>query len=167
MADNVSRTTAITRRLQSEDIPCCLAIVRENWGIATAQSCHVELGQAFGEAVWKPIFYVAETGGQVVGVGGYCVSWMNYGIYDITWINVLAAMQRRGIGRLIVNRCLDDIRAVGLLAMLSTDIPEYYERWWGFERCFAYGHDTVMRLPLGVADGRTNPMTRRGVELAI
>lgn len=155
---------ASIRRLRTDDIPACLGIVRDNYSIATAQSCHIELGQSFGDAAWKPIFYVAELQGEIVGVGGYAVSWINYGIYDITWINVARRFQRRGIGRRIVNRCIEDIRAVGLLVMLSTDIPEYYKRWWGFEQCFSYGQDVVMRLEIGVPDGRTNPMTKRDRE---
>lgn len=150
----------IIDRLKVEDIPECLHIIRENWGIKTAQSCHIEFGQAFGSAVWKPIFYVARKGDRVIGTVGYAVSWMNYGIYDITWLNVLPLHQRKGVGQALVSQCLEDIRAIGLLAMLCTDIPEYYERHWGFVYCFKYGTDTIMRLELAEVEEGLGPIIR-------
>lgn len=139
----------IIRRLAYNDIPSCLHIVNENWGQTISQSCHIEFGQAFGNAVWKPIFYVVEIDQTVVGMAGYAVSWMNYGIYDITWVNVDPLFQRNGIGKMLVSRCIDDIKAIGSLIMISTDIPDYYKQHWGFIDCFKYGKDSIMRLELG------------------
>ncbi len=136
------------RRLEPNDVPAALHIVRANWSEATAQSAHVEFGQAFSSAVWRPIFYAAEEDGRVVGTAGYAVSWMQYGVYDITWVNVQTDRQRDGIGRMLVSQCLDDIRAVGSLAMLSTKVPDYYARWWGFVRCFEHDGYVFMRLAL-------------------
>jgi ribosomal protein S18 acetylase RimI-like enzyme len=145
------------RRLTQDDIPECLHIVRRNWSLETAQSCHVELGQSFGTAVWRPIFYVA-CDAAILGLAGYSVSWMNYGIYDITWVNVDPSHQRRGVGKSLVDRCLHDISAVGSLVMLSTDKPEYYEQHWGFLRCFTHDGHVIMRLVLGERSSDRQPV---------
>jgi GNAT superfamily N-acetyltransferase len=136
------------RRLTQNDIPQCLHIAKANWGIDIAQSCVVELGQAFNSAVWKPNFYVAEEDQRVIGFAGYAASWMHYSIQEITWVNVDPSYHRNGIGRGLVNQCIDDIQAVGSVIMLSTTIPEYYEKWWSFKRCFEKGIDTIMWLDL-------------------
>lgn len=139
---------AIIRQLRVEDIPQCLHIARENWSEQTAQIAHIEFSQAFIQAIWRPIFYVAERYGEIVGTAAYHASWMTWGAYDLTWINARRDIQRQGIGRALVNRCLQDIRAVGTLAMLATKTPDYYARWWGFMPCFEHCGDIFMRLNL-------------------
>lgn len=143
-----SEPAFIVRPLGIEDIPALLHIVRSNWSENIAQMAHVEFGQAFNQAVWKPIFYVAEVNGKIVGSAGYHVSWMAYGVYDITWVNAHIDHRNVGIGRALVTRCIDDIRAVGSLAMLSTKSPEYYAKRWGFVTCFEHLGDAYMRLVL-------------------
>jgi predicted N-acetyltransferase YhbS len=136
------------RLLEPKDIPALLHIIRANWSEQTAQTAHVEIGQAFSQAVWRPIFYVAELDGIVVGCACYHASWMAWGLYDIAWVNTHPSYQNEGVGRALVSRCINDIRAVGSHVMLTTKIPDYYAKNWGFMPLFDHGGDTYMRLPL-------------------
>jgi predicted N-acetyltransferase YhbS len=150
-APKPARKVAI-RLLEPKDIPALLHIVRANWSEQTAQTAHVEIGQAFSQAVWRPIFYVAELDGIVVGCACYHASWMAWGLYDIAWVNTHPSYQNEGVGRALVSRCINDIRAVGSLVMLTTKIPDYYAKNWGFTSCFEHGGDIYMRLPLSSGD---------------
>lgn len=135
----------LIRRLKKDDVPDCLYIVQCNWGHASARLCDCELSQSFGSGIWQPVYYVAEEDGYLVGLAGYGVSWLNYGVYDISRLDVDSSYRKQGIGRALMNRCIDDIRNVGSLIMLSTTIPEYYQRF-GFVSCFKHTNDTIMRL---------------------
>jgi predicted N-acetyltransferase YhbS len=136
------------RLLKQNDIPEILHIIRTNWGISTAQTAHVEFQQAFTNAMWKPTFYVAIIDDKIVGTACYCASWMAWGCYDIAWVNTHIDFRNMGIGISLVEKCIDDIRAVGNLVMLNTKIPEYYNKHWGFIPMFEYSGECYMRLEL-------------------
>ncbi len=72
-------------------------------------------------------FIIAEKGGKVVG----CVGLHRYGIdiAEICGISVLPNYQNRGVGRTLVNKCIErtvskDIKTV----WLATEKPAYFER---------------------------------------
>jgi predicted N-acetyltransferase YhbS len=136
------------RLLDHKDIPACLDIVCVNWGRDVAQYAQIEFGQAFGAAAWKPVFYVDVEDTMIVGLAGYASSWINYGIYDLTRVDVHPALQGKGIGHRLVDRCISDIMNIGSLVMLSTTKPAYYEKFWNFQRCFEWDGNTIMRLDL-------------------
>jgi ribosomal protein S18 acetylase RimI-like enzyme len=133
--------SVIIRALQQSDIPACLGIACEAWDRATAQMCQPDLESAFAIAVWKPFFYVAEVESEVVAMGGYGVSWLTYGVYNLFWHAVRKSHRGRGIGRAMVNRRLDDLRPIANVVMIATKIPDYYSRFWNFR--------AVAEMPVG------------------
>lgn len=137
----------IVRRLDYHDIPECLHIVRENWDRETAQKCEIELNAAFGDAVWKPVYYVAVRDKEIIGLTGYAPSWLNYGVYAIVRLAVTKEYQKRGVGHALMYACLDDLQAIASLVMLTTNVPDYYQKL-GFEVCFTHGDESVMKLEL-------------------
>lgn len=138
----------IIRRIEYNDMSACLKIVKTNWSVKAAERAYVEIGQAFGFDVWRPIFYVAVKDGDVIGFGGYSASWIHYGIYDLTLLHVDPNHQKQGIGKMLVDIRINDIRSIGKLIMLSTTSPNYYTKHWGFVHCFNYENESIMKLEL-------------------
>lgn len=126
--------TVIIRPLRQDDIPACLAIAVDGWGKFAAQVGQPDFGDMFSSAAWRPFFYVAEhSDGLVVGMAGYGPSWLTYGIYNLFWVGVRNAYERRGIGSALVQRCLDDLTPIADVVMLMTGKPEFYTSRWPFK----------------------------------
>lgn len=132
-----------------QDLEALVSIVSRNWDRETARSVIIELDQAFRPHDWRPVLYVAEWDGVVVGSAAFIASWMYYGIYELTWVNVHPDFRKRGIGKALVDRCISGIRPLGHLVMCSTHIPEYYVQHWGFKELYQHEKDQfIMSLPL-------------------
>lgn len=119
------------RPMQQSDIPACLAVAAEGWDKKTAQMAQPDFSDAFSSAAWRPIFYVAEIDGKVIGTACYVVSWLCYGVYNLAWVAVKRDFRGRGIGAALVQRCLDDLHPIADVVMLATNVPEFY-RPFGF-----------------------------------
>jgi GNAT superfamily N-acetyltransferase len=122
----------IIRPMQQSDIPQCLIIAREGWDRGTAQHAAPDFTEMFASAAWRPFFYVAEEHESIVGMVGYGVSWLCYGVYNLFWLAVRRNARGRGIGKALIERCLDDLYPIADVLMLVTSIPEFYERHWRF-----------------------------------
>ncbi len=134
----------IIRPLERADIPQCLIVAAEAWGKHTAHVGQPDFNDAFAGGSCRPFFYVAESDGQIVGMGCHNVTWAAYGLYGLAWIAVRKAYRGQGIGKAIVERCLDDLRPVADAVMLLTSIPSFYCRW---------GFQTISRLNTGGSYG--------------
>lgn len=119
------------RPMQQSDIPACLAVAAEGWDKRTAQMAQPDFSDAFSNAAWKPVFYVAEVEGEVVGTSCHVVSWLCCGVYNLAWVAVKNSFRGRGIGKALVERCLTDLRPVADVVMLATNVPDFY-RPFGF-----------------------------------
>ncbi len=80
----------------------------------------------FGAAAWRPFFYIAESGGNVVGVSGYGASWLAYGVYELFWVGVRKEHQGKGVGKKLVSRCLSDLATIADQVILVTEKPEFF-----------------------------------------
>ncbi|GAB4276058.1 MAG: N-acetyltransferase [Deferrisomatales bacterium] len=70
-------------------------------------------------------FVVARMGGEIVGLSALHVCWIDLG--EVRSLAVRRDLQRRGIGRLLVERCLEDARELGLRRVFSlTYQPEFF-----------------------------------------
>jgi GNAT superfamily N-acetyltransferase len=143
------------RQLRQEDIPSSLKIIKANYVNSKIsrlpQMALAELNQAFTPDIWKPIFYVAEDTcwNDILGVAGYHVSWVDYGIYDLAWLNVVPNCQGSGIGRRLVAQIIDDVSTLGNTIMLSTNNPGYFNKHWKFKTIHKYSDDMhIMYLDL-------------------
>jgi N-acetylglutamate synthase-like GNAT family acetyltransferase len=139
------------RLIQPENVMQCLAIIKENWvsprESRKPQIAHAEINQAFTNDIWKPTFYVAlDDLNYVLGLAGYHISWLDYGIYEISWVNVSSVWQSKGVGKTLVQKCLEDISTLGHTAMLATHIPDYFSTNFGFEKIANYGVPPEMTI---------------------
>ena len=114
------------------DIPSCLVIIREGWDKFIAQTATPDLSDMFSSAAWRPHFYVAVDDNDVVGLVGYNVAWLAHGVYSLTWLGVTKEKRGEGIGTMLVERCLADLRPIGNALILVTDVPDYYRANWNF-----------------------------------
>lgn len=122
----------IIRAMTQADLPAVLQIAAEGWGRGTAQRAQPDFCEMFGSG-WRPHYYVAEDdAGDIVGMIGWKSSWLCYGIYDLFWLAVRKARRREGFGRRLVQRCLDDLAPTADVVMLTTNVPDFYVKGWGF-----------------------------------
>lgn len=70
-------------------------------------------------------FVVARLGGEIVGLSALHICWIDLG--EVRSLAVRRNMQRRGIGRLLVKRCLADAQELGLTRVFAlTYRPEFF-----------------------------------------
>lgn len=143
------------RPMQQSDIPACLAVTAEGWDRRTAQAAQPDFSEAFSSSAWRPIFYVAEVEGVVVGTACHVVSWLCYGVYNLAWVAVRKDFRGRGFGKALVQRCLDDLSPFADAIMLATNVPDFY-RPFGFRRSDGIKttenlgeHIMVLEFPIG------------------
>lgn len=130
--------------LQPGALDMCEMIARANWpgDKRVAENIHDELRN-------PAIHYcVALARGRVVGFAGWAKSNVDYDLAEFVWSNVLADFRGRGIGRLLTDFRLADIRAAGFKAVIcGTMVPNIYR---------AYNFQSLGKFDL--AHGRTDLM---------
>jgi ribosomal protein S18 acetylase RimI-like enzyme len=116
------------------DLPSVLAVASSGFGRADAQMAQPDFNDMFSPASWRPFFYVATNrgDGRIIGVAGYAVSWLSYGVYELFWVGVLKEFQGMGTGKALVSQCLADLATIADQVILATDIPEFYAKNWKF-----------------------------------
>src|SRR5882724_443874 len=90
----------LIRPMTQVDLPGALAVISSGFGRGDAQMAQPDLNEMFCSTAWRPFFYVAvnHDDGQIVGVTGYSVSWLNYGVYELFWVGVLEECRGMGAG---------------------------------------------------------------------
>jgi amino-acid N-acetyltransferase len=84
-------------------------------------------------------YYVAEVEDRVVGCCALHICWED--LAEVRSLAVIKALQRRGLGRAIVNRCLEEARELGLAKVFTLTLkPEFFER-------IGFGRVDVGQLP--------------------
>ena len=123
-------------------------IARANWpgDKSVAANIHAELRDP------SINYCVALARGRVVGFAGWRKSGIDYHVAELTWCNVLKEFRGRGIGRLLTDFRIADIRAAGLTTVLcGTTSPNIY-RSYGFKSLgkfeLAHGRTDLMVLEL-------------------
>ncbi len=130
--------------MRKGDIRKASVIVGENWSKRYQRTSAVEMKAEFANKVYPPKYVVAEEGGEVVGLGGYIQSWMDYHVYNIFWIAVEPRQQGRGIGTKIVRKIISDIKkkigeSSAHMVLLTTDKPRFYSKKFGFRILASFG----------------------------
>jgi ribosomal protein S18 acetylase RimI-like enzyme len=126
----------------------CLRIVAENYDPTMALNCDRELSDMFSNSSFPPRFFVLKEDDEVIGLGCYTISWMDYGVYEISWINIDREHQGRGLGTFLVSRILEELHGKKARAILlfASKAVSLYERL-GFRRaCEISGGDHLMVL---------------------
>ena len=127
----------------------CLRIVAENYDHTMALNCDRELSDMFSNSSFPPRFFVLKQNDEVIGLGCCTISWMDYGVYEISWINVDQYHQGKGLGTFLVSRILEELYAKKARAILlfASRAVSLYERL-GFVKVSQFGHDHLMVLGL-------------------
>jgi len=127
--------------MELADIDEAAAIVRANYTEEWETSAKAELAGMFSNAPIRPTYLVAEDEGRIEGFAGFTQSWMDYGVYEVFWVNVLPDAQGTGIGTALVARVLEDIAAESPEAIVLLTATEknarYYAKHFGFKELAA------------------------------
>jgi ribosomal protein S18 acetylase RimI-like enzyme len=141
------------RKLRRDDIAAACAIVAKNYSPHYAALARRELEAMFtGSSVVRPTYFAVVEKGRLLGFAGYIVSWMDYSVGNVFWVNVDPAFQRRGIGKMLLEKIIAHARTnpdMDVL-LLTAKIPEYYRRNFGFRTLSQFGEtqDHLMELQL-------------------
>ena len=98
------------RLLKKSEIKDATRIVGINYSKEYQRSSTLEIKDMFGKSTIRPIYYVAENNGKIVGFAGFIQSWMDYSIYEIFWVNVHPDEQGKGIGKALVSKIITEIK---------------------------------------------------------
>ena len=72
-------------------------------------------------------FFVYEENGKIVGVGSLHVFWED--LAEIKSLAVLDEYQHKGIGKKIVQKCLEDAKTLGIKRVFAlTYVPQFFEK---------------------------------------
>lgn len=144
------------RLLRTNEVRVTASMVGKNYSREYELLARRELGDMFSSRGGpRPIYFVAEEQGRIVGFAGYIQSWMDYNIYQIFWVNVLPDHQRHGIGKMLVARLIQEIQKKkgAFLILLTADarkgLPDYYARHFGFSTLQKFSPNYhLMSLPV-------------------
>ncbi len=117
------------RILTENDILPCSEIVGLNYSQEYRGTSEKELRSMFSTAAVRPVYWVAEKEAGIAGFAGYTQSWMDYGVYQIFWVNVHPQFQGQGIGKTLVKKLIEEIK-------LTATRPNavYYSQHFGFKK---------------------------------
>jgi GNAT superfamily N-acetyltransferase len=75
-----------------------------------------------------PVHLVAEVDGHIVGTAGYQPSWMAWDLYELSWVMVDPSVQRRGIGRLLIDAIRQRVKENANIhaIIFTTGVPDFY-----------------------------------------
>lgn len=147
----------LIRRLEKKDIPKAVEIIVENYTDEYFNQANSEIKAMFSNNPIKPEYYVAEDGGEIIGLSGYIQTWMDYDIYQLFWVNVTPKRQRSGVGKLLIAKIIEDLKLKGAsLIMLSADqsksLPKYYQQKFGFKVAHPFNNNSQYLMFLNVRD---------------
>lgn len=94
------------RPIETGDIDECCKMVRESFGgdypDLEFDTMRDEFTSAFTDNWWgRPNYYVCTCNNQIVGMGGYSLSSLDWGIYEMFWLSVKNGWKGKGIGTLL------------------------------------------------------------------
>lgn len=121
------------RRMNEDDIPFLTSIVSENYSKFFAEQFVNEANFALNKLPFKPNFIVIENQDKILGCACWNSNWCSWGVFNISWVQVKKHFQNIGIGKLLVNKCLEELKPQAGLIILSTSSPDYYSKNWGFK----------------------------------
>lgn len=140
------------RPLRQKDIPVCAQMVTTNFTKKYTQASIDEMEAMFYNKGPRPKFFVATERGQVIGMAAYTISWMDYSMCEIIWLNVEPTHQRRGIGTALTEALIRQIKKKKEIKaiLLSTTKPLFYKKRFGFKILskFPNDHYDLMMLRL-------------------
>lgn len=141
----------IIRSLRSADIADCVSIVKLTFAnLAVADREFVELSDSLRYPVLDAHHYVAYADGSLVGFAGFIKSRKMHNEFDFTFLAVRPDYQGKNIGRALTEYRINEIlKRGGTLIELTTRVPTWFAKHFGFEVTRSYGEWTSMAKQLG------------------
>jgi N-acetylglutamate synthase-like GNAT family acetyltransferase len=144
------------RLLTTGDLGSIAEIVRLNYAKKYEKLATSEVKEMFKKSSMPPKYYVVENQDKIIGFAGYNQSMIDYGIYQMFWVNVHPKWQKRGIGKLLVSKVITEIKKKknSNLIILTADTTKgnevYYKKNFGFKRIqkLEDGQSSLMSLRL-------------------
>ncbi len=120
------KTDITVRDFEVKDLPVCWDISLDLWGWDIAEKIEDEMMDKFDTpSKFPPYFCVAETEGRIVGFSGCRRALVMSNAWEMIWNNVHFDFQRRGIGRLMIEYRLEQIKKKGgTIVFTMTKLPQ-------------------------------------------
>ncbi len=144
------------RLLTKGDLDSVAEIVRLNYAKKYEKLATAEVQEMFKKSSMPPKYYVVENQEKIIGFAGYNQSMIDYGIYQMFWVNVHPKWQKKGIGKLLVTKVINEIKRkkesnlIILTADNTNGNEDYYKKNFGFKRIqkLEDGQSSLMSLCL-------------------
>lgn len=139
------------RFINTDEVYNAASIVGRNYSKRYGMYAAREILATFTNTVIPPNYLVAEEKGTMLGFCGYIQSWMDYGVYQIYWVNVLPEEQGKGIGTALVNAAVKKIKAIRgnnkatmiLLTAKGKNVV-FYKKKFGFKKLHLLDEDEYL-----------------------
>jgi len=121
----------IIREMRGDDVPACVNITFDNWGMNIANRFEDEVRHAWLHGLSDPpVYCVAEEDGLIIGYAGIKSSWIMHGVWDFIWINVSKKHQNKGVGKVLTQSRIDDVKKKGgsVICLMTREWP-FFERF--------------------------------------
>lgn len=94
------------RPMEQSDLDECAKMARESFGDdypdTQFDTMREEFEAAFTSKWWgRPNFYVCMHDKEIVGMGGYALSWLDWDTFEMFWLSVKKEWQGKGIGTML------------------------------------------------------------------
>lgn len=127
--------------MTEKDVIAASKIVGRNYSKLYEKFSAKEIGAAFTNSVIPPKYLIATENKILLGFCGYIQSWMDYGVYQIFWVNVIPEEQGNGIGSSLVKAAIDKIKGIKgngeatmiLLTAKGKNVG-FYQKKFGFKK---------------------------------
>lgn len=139
----------IIRPLRKTEVKKAAHIVGMNYSEQYEKNATNEISAMFQKYVIQPQYVVAELKGEIIGLAGYTLSWMDYAMYTIFWVNVSPEHQGKGIGSALVKKVIDIIKKKDAkMILLVTDKPRFYAKRFKFKTFAKFECDPYQLMAL-------------------
>lgn len=133
------------REMRSSDIPNCVAISRANFGEKAALRTRAELSRLLRDKL--ALYYIhIEHDETISGFAGIMPSWLMRDVWDFVWVNVHPEYKGKGVGRLLTEHNINQIKEYGGSAIhLMTQKYAFFKKF-EFHAAHVYDGDWVLMV---------------------
>lgn len=131
---------AIIRPMTKEDVKNCIEMTLESFGDDYVSEQFVtteeEFNAAFGKEWWgRPKYFVCEFNDQIIGMGGYSLSWLDWDTFELFWLSIRKEFKGKGIGKILTEHLESEAikdgkfkKDITILFSCTKTVVEYHKR---------------------------------------
>lgn len=134
---------------QYSEMKRCCDLVRDNWGLETADRCREQFIEYWKGGKYAPVYTVAvDDDDEVIGFAAYQRTMLMKGAFDLIWIAVDKQRQGAAVGKALTDWRLAEIAGYGgQMIQLVTQKPAYFAKF-GFFKLHHLGNEWYLMLKL-------------------